>query len=229
MEVTGRNLVAITTLGTTDRAMRFLFKRLKAAGYEPIVFHSSGVGGQVMEDMIRRGYFCGVVDMCTNELTDHVVGGFHEGGAGRLEAAGHMGLPQVVSTGCVDFFAQGPVNTLPEKWKDRKKYYHNPAFTLIRPTPEEMREVALLMSRKLNAAKGPVIVVLPLKGMSIGGLKGGSTHDPEGDRLLFDTLKANIRPDIPVIEERRHINEEPFADRMFDAFLKVMARARENL
>jgi uncharacterized protein (UPF0261 family) len=80
------------------------------------------------------------------------------------------------------------------------------------------------MSKKLNSAKGPVVVVLPLRGMSIGGLKGGSTYDPEGDRLFFETLKGNLMPDIPVFEEDRHVNEEAFAERVFQAFLEVMAK-----
>lgn len=224
MEVKGDNLVAITTLGTTDKAMRFLFPRLKESGYEPIIFHTSGVGGQVMEDMIGRKFLCGVIDLCTNELTDNLVGGFHDAGPHRLEAAGKIGIPQVVVPGCVDFFAQGPPDTIPEKWRDRKKYYHNPAFTLIRPSVEEMKEIALRMSKKLNAAKGPVKVVLPLRGMSIGGLEGGTTHDPEGDRAFFETLKRSLKPEIPVVEEDMHINEPAFADRVFEAFLEVMEK-----
>lgn len=224
MEVKGDNLVAITTLGTTDKAMRFIFQRLKVSGYEPIIFHSSGVGGQVMEDMIGRGFFCGVVDLCTNELTDNLLGGFHDAGPHRLEAAGRIGIPQVIVPGCVDFFAQGPPDTIPEKWRDRKKYYHNPAYTLIRPTVEEMKEIALRLSRKVNAATGPVKVVLPLQGMSIGGLEGGSTHDPLGDRAFFETLKKSLRADIPVVEEEMHINEQAFADRVFEELHEVMEK-----
>ena len=226
MEVKGDNLVAITTLGTTDKAMRFIFQRLKDSGYEPIIFHSSGVGGQVMEDMISRGFLCGVVDLCPNELTDNLVGGFHDAGPNRLEAAGKMGIPQVISTGCVDFFAQGPPETIPEKWRGRKKYYHNPAYTLIRPSVDEMKEIARRLSSKVNAATGPVKVVLPLKGMSIGGLEGGSTYDPEGDRAFFETLKKSLNADIPVVEEEMHVNEQPFADRVFEAFQEVMEKGR---
>lgn len=224
MEVKGDNLVAITTLGTTDKAMRFIFDGLKESGYEPIIFHSSGVGGQVMEDMISRGFFCGVVDLCTNELTDNLVGGFHDAGPHRLEAAGKIGIPQVIVSGCVDFFAQGPPETIPDKWHGRKMYYHNPAYTLIRPTVEEMKEIARRMGRKLNAAKGPVKVVLPLRGMSIGGLEGGTTYDPEGDRAFFETLKKSLSPDIPVVEEEMHVNEKPFADRVLEAFREVMEK-----
>ena len=224
MEAKGKNMVAITTLGTTDKAMRYIFDGLKKTGYEPIIFHSSGVGGQVLEDMINRGFFCAVVDLCTNELTDNLVGGFHNAGPHRLEAAGKIGIPQVIVSGCVDFFAQGPPETIPDKWRGRQMYYHNPVYTLIRPTVEEMREIARRMAKKLNAATGPVKVVLPLGGMSIGGLEGGTTYDPEGDRAFFETLKESLSPDIPVVEEEMHVNEKPFADRILEAFQEVMEK-----
>jgi len=224
LEVKGDNLVAITTNGTTDRAMRFIFARLKESDYQPCIFHSNGVGGRVMEEMIGHGYFCGVVELCTNELTDHVVGGFVDGGPHRLEAAGRMGIPQVIVPGCMDFFVHGAPDRIPEKWRARKKYIHNPELTLIRTSVEEMKETAWVLSGKLNQAKGPVIVLLPLLGMSIGGLKGGSTYDPEGDRVFFETLKKSLRPDIPMIEEDMHINEETFASRVFEAFIQVMEK-----
>jgi uncharacterized protein (UPF0261 family) len=225
MEVKSPNLVAITTLGTTDRALRFVLPRLEQAGYIPVIFHSSGVGGQVMEDMIGRGYFCGVVDLCINELTDHLVGAYHDAGPHRLEAAGKVGIPQVVSTGCVDFFAQGAKDTVPEKWRDRPMYYHNPKFTLIRPTHAEMRTIGATAARKLSLSRGPVTVVLPLNGMSYSGLKGGSTHDPEGDRILFESLKAGLRADITVVEAALHVNEEPFAALIVNEFVRLMSRA----
>jgi uncharacterized protein (UPF0261 family) len=224
MEVRSPNLVAITTLGTTDRALKFILPRLERNGYIPVIFHSSGVGGQVMEDMIGRGYFCGVLDLCINELTDHLAGAYHDAGPHRLEAAARMGIPQVVSTGCVDFFVQGARDTVPEKWRDRKMYYHNPKFTLIRPSHVEMKSIGETAAAKLNQAKGPVTVVLPLGGMSYSGLKGGSTHDPEGDRMLFSALKSGLRADIGVIEAEMHINEESFADLIVREFVNVMAR-----
>jgi uncharacterized protein (UPF0261 family) len=223
MAVTQRNLVALTTLGTTDRAMRHVFTRLQAAGYEPVVFHSSGVGGQVMEDMIDRGFFCAVVDLCTNELTDHVSGGYHDAGPHRLEAAGRSGVPQVVSTGCVDFFCTGPRDGIPERWRGRKTYYHNPAFTLVRPSVDEMRRIGALLVDKVNAARGPVRVVLPLRGMSIAGLPGGSTHDLEGDRALFDTIRGGLRAGVRLVEVDRHVNEPEFADILTREFLDMLA------
>jgi len=223
MEVTRDNLVAITTLGTTDRALKFILPRLEKSGYAPVIFHSSGVGGQVMEDMIERGFFCGVIDLCINELTDHLVGAYHDAGPHRLKAAGKKGIPQLVSTGCVDFFVQGAVETIPEQWRHRKMYYHNPKFTLIRTSPAEMQTIGATAAERLNQAQGPVCVILPLQGMSISGLEGGSTHDPEGDRMLFEALKNGLRNDIPVIEVPLQINAESFADLAVKEFVALMS------
>lgn len=224
IELKKGNLVAVTALGTVQKALNVIFPKLKAAGFEPIIFHANGVGGRVMEDMVERGLFRAVLDLSTNELTDHTVGppAFHDAGEHRLEAAGNAGVPQLVVTGCVDFFCQGAPETIPEKWRDRKMYYHNPKFTLIRPSNEEMKKIAELFCKKINAAKGPVRVVLPLDGVSIGGVKGGSTHNPEGDRIFFETLKKGLKKEIPVIEEKMHVNEKAFAERVFNEFMLLL-------
>jgi len=222
MEIRGKKNVALTALGTVQKAINFICPRLVQSGYQPIIFHASGVGGRIMEDFIERQTFCGVIDLSTNELTDHLVGAFHDAGPNRLEAAGKSGVPQIIIPGCVDFFAVGPADTIPEKWRDRKKYYHNPAYTLIRPSHQEMKTIAGMFARKLNAAKGPVVVVLPLRGMSIGGLKGGSTYDPEGDQIFFETLKKGLSKTIPVYEMDNHVNEEPLANKVVEEFFKLM-------
>jgi uncharacterized protein (UPF0261 family) len=226
MEIRGKKNAALTANGTVQKAMNFIFPELIKAGYQPIIFHASGVGGRIMEDFIERKTFCGVIELSLCELTDHLVGGFHDAGPNRLEAAGRTGIPQIIVPGCVDFFGWGPMNTIPEKWRIRKKYYHNPIYTLIRPSHEEMRQVAEMMVRKLNAAQGPVRVILPLRGMSIGGILGGSSHDPEGDRIFFETLKTGLPDTIPVYELDCHVNEEPLARKVVEEFLQLMKTAK---
>jgi len=114
------------------------------------------------------------------------------------------------------------METIPEKWRNRKKYYHNPIYTLIRPSHDEMRQVAEILARKLNTAKGLVRVILPLKGMSIGGLKGGSSYDSEGDQIFFKTLKTALNQFIPVYELDCHVNEEPVARKVVEEFFKMI-------
>jgi uncharacterized protein (UPF0261 family) len=159
-----------------------------------------------MEEMIREGRIGAVIDYTTDELTDHLVGGFHDAGANRLDGAGAMGLPQVVVPGCVDFFVQGPRTSIPEQWRRRAAYYHNPSFTLIRASREEMMEVARRMAGKLNAAKGPVAVAIPTDGLSIPNRPGGEFWDPDCDAAFRQVLKTSLRSSIRCLEVEAHIN-----------------------
>ncbi|RPJ37154.1 MAG: hypothetical protein EHM27_13925, partial [Deltaproteobacteria bacterium] len=120
------------------------------------------------------------------------------------------------------FSAGAPWKRFRKSGAPGKKYYHNPIYTLIRPSHEEMRQVADTMARKLNAAKGPVRVILPLRGMSIGGLKGQSSYDPEGDQIFFTALKAGLAPGIPVYEIDGHVNEEPVAKKVVEEFFELV-------
>ena len=215
-------VVGITMLGNTTKAIEHIKPKLEERGYEVIIYHSNGVGGAAMEEMVREKRIGCVIDYTTDELTDHLVGGYHDAGPNRLEAAGEMGIPQVVVPGCVDFFVQGAKNLIPDKWKDRKAYYHNPSFTLLRTSREEMLQIAEAMARKLNGAKGPVGVAIPTAGLSIANKPGGEFWDPEGDKQFREALKAALKKEIKCVEVDGHVNEPAFADKVLDLFLEIV-------
>ncbi len=215
-------VVGITMLGNTTKAVERMKPRLEEKEFEVIIFHSSGVGGAAMEEMIREGRISAVIDYTTDELTDHFVGAFHNAGPRRLEAAGEQGIPQVVVPGCVDFFVQGPRESIPEKWKSRAAYYHNPSFTLIRTSRDEMAQIGKIFAEKLNAAKGPVRVAIPLGGLSIANQPGGELYDPEGDRQFREVVKATLRKDIPLVEVDAHINDEAFTNKVLKLFFEIV-------
>ena len=127
---------------------------LEAAGYEVLVFHATGTGGQAMEDLVKGGFLAGVLDVTTTELADELVGGILSAGPDRLEAAGQSGLPQVVAPGALDMVNFGPPDTVPENFSDRLFYQHNPTVTLMRTTAEETAELGRIMARKLSEAQG---------------------------------------------------------------------------
>ncbi len=216
--------VGITMLGHTTPGVMHMKPQLEAAGYTPVIFHANGVGGQVMDELIARGDFVGVIDYSTNELTSELMGAYHAAGPHRMEAAARAGVPQVVAPGCVDFFVVGPRDSIPEKWHGRPMYYHNPALTLIRATREEMATVGRTMAAKLNGCRGPVTVAYPRGGMSMPNRPGGIFYDPEADGAFLAALQAGLRPEIPVIEVDAHINDAAFADRVVALFHQVMAR-----
>jgi len=214
-------VVGITMLGNTTAAVEIIKQRLEERDYQPIIFHANGIGGAAMEEMVREGRVGGVIDYTTDELTDHLVGGFHDAGPNRLEAAGECGVPQVVVPGCIDFFVQGPRSTVPERWRDRPCYHHNPSFTLIRATCDEMVEVAQRMAAKLNRAKGRVAVAIPTQGLSIPNCPGGEFWNPECDAVFRATLRAAVHKGIQCVDVDAHINSQGMADVAAQLFFEV--------
>ena len=220
----GKRYVALTMLGNTTRAVMRVKERIAAHGYESIIFHSNGVGGPAMEDLAEKGMFTAVIDYTTDELTDQSFGGFHQGGEKRLERVGAIGLPQIIVPGSIDFMVHGPRDQVSDRFAGRPAYYHNPEFTLIRVLKDEMAQLGHLMARKLNGARGPIEVVVPTQGLSIPNVPGGVFWDPEADAAFLDTLRADLRSDIPIITVDDHVNSISFADRVADEFLKLMSQ-----
>ena len=218
-----RRVVAITMFGVTTPAVTVARTWLEGAGYEVLVFHANGAGGRAMEALMRDGVIDGVLDLTTTELADELVGGTLSAGPDRLEAAGALGLPQVVSLGALDMVNFGAIGTVPEKFRKRRLYRHNPHVTLMRTTPEECSELGAMVARKLNCAKGPVTVFVPLRGTSSISALGGVFHDAAADRALIAGLKANLDPAIACVTSDAAINDKDFALAMaheLDAHMK---------
>ena len=218
-----RRVVAITMFGVTTPAVTVARTWLEGAGYEVLVFHANGAGGRAMEALMRDGVIEGVLDLTTTELADELVGGTLSAGPDRLEAAGALGLPQVVSLGALDMVNFGAIGTVPEKFHKRRFYRHNPHVTLMRTTPEECAKLGAMVARKLNCAKGPVTVFVPLRGTSSISALGGVFHDAAADQALIAGLKANLDPAIACVTSDAAINDKDFALAMaheLDAHMK---------
>jgi uncharacterized protein (UPF0261 family) len=217
----GDRYVAVTMLGNTTKSVMALKKRLADAGYECVIFHSNGVGGTAMEELTEAGQFVGVIDFTTNEIFDPMHGGIHDAGPDRLKRVGLAGVPQVVVPGCVDFcvFHAGHI---PAHLQGRPVYDHNPEYTLVRATHEEMIELGKIFSERLNLAKAPVIVAVPTQGLSIPNVPGGVFWNPEADAEFLKTVKSQIREDIPVHTYERHVNSPEFGVEVAELFIKLM-------
>ena len=218
-----RRVLAITMFGVTTPAVTVARTWLEGAGYEVLVFHANGAGGRAMEALMRDGFIEGVLDLTTTELADELVGGTLSAGPDRLEAAGALGLPQVVSLGALDIVNFGTTGTIPKKFRKRRFYQHNPHVTLMRTTPEECSKLGAMVARKLNRSKGPVTVFVPLRGTSSISAQGGVFHDAAADRALVAGLKANLDPAIACVTSDSAINDNDFALSMaqeLDAHMK---------
>jgi uncharacterized protein (UPF0261 family) len=218
--------IVASMFGNTTPCVEQARAILEREGFEVLTFHATGAGGQTMESLIEAGQVNGVLDVTTTEWADELVGGVMSAGPTRLEAAARTGTPAVIAPGCLDIVNFWAPETLPEKYRGRRLYQHNPKQTLVRTTPEENAELGKIIAGKLNASKGPVAVYLPLGGISVISKPGGPYYWPEADAALFDALRTHLRKDIPLHELDCHINDAPFAEAMARGLLDMCSERR---
>jgi uncharacterized protein (UPF0261 family) len=219
-----RPLIGATMFGVTTPCVTRAREALEAAGYEVLVFHATGTGGRAMEDLARGGFLKGVLDITTTELADELVGGVLSAGPNRLEAAGECRLPQVVVPGALDMVNFGPPESVPEKFRERRFYQHNPTVTLMRTTRAENRELGFTVARKLSAAKGPVTVLIPLQGFSAIDRDGQPFDDSDADAAFINALRAELAPHVRLVQLDHHINDPAFADACAQALVELLNR-----
>lgn len=216
--------IAISMFGNTTPCVEHCTQLLKKEGYEVLSFHSVGVGGRTMEALIGEGFFDAVLDITTTELADELCEGICSAGPDRLTTAARMGIPQVVVPGCLDMVNYGHLDTVPEKFRSRKLFSWAPDVTLMRTNAEENRILGASIAQKLNQTKGEVAILLPLKGISKISRKGGDFYDPQTDQVLFDTIKEQIQPTIPVQEIDANINDIQFAEQAVNTLLGMIRK-----
>ncbi len=217
-------LIAATMFGVTTPCIEQAKAYLEEKGYEVMVFHATGTGGKTMEALIDAGFFAGVLDLTTTEYCDEVVGGILAAGPDRCGAAIRQKVPQVVSVGACDMVNFGEMDSVPEQFRGRNLYKHNPAVTLMRTTVEENVEIAHRLAEKWNGARRKMVLLLPKKGVSMIDAEGQPFDGPEERKTLFETLKKEIRNDnVEIVELDNNINDEYFALTAAKTLLELMA------
>jgi uncharacterized protein (UPF0261 family) len=208
--------------GNTTPLVNACREILEARGYEVLVFHATGTGGQTMECLIEEGHIAAALDVTTTEWADELAGGVLSAGPTRLSAASARGLPQVIAPGCLDMVNFWARETVPAKYDGRLFYEWNPNVTLMRTTPEENAELGRILAEKANASSGKVAFYLPLRGVSQLDAPGKEFWWPEADRALFDAIKSHLRPDFPVYELDCNINDAAFAEAVTGRLLEYL-------
>lgn len=220
--------IGMTIYGTTTPGCMVAKAYLESKGFEVVAFHPNGTGGRAMEEMVEEGILNGVLDMTTHELTDEFVGGLHRAGPNRLEAAGRRGIPQVVVPGSIDFIVTGPASSLSKEYRNRKYIAHNPSITLVRTSSEEMKTIGRIMASKLNEAKGPTVVMIPLRGFSYPNRIGEALYDEEGNQTFITILKEHLKG-IKVVEIDAHINDPEFGNEAARAMERLLSEGLRNV
>jgi uncharacterized protein (UPF0261 family) len=177
----------------------------------------------------------GVLDITTSELVDELVEGMYSAGPHRIEAAGSMGIPQVISVGALDFGNFGGKETVPEKYRNRKFFFYTPSITLMRTDVEENRILGKTIAEKANRSTGPAAIIIPLKGFSaldrsggpkmttIEGSTSGEWHDETANSALIESIKDHLDSSkAKLFEVDAHINDPEFAEIAVDLLIKMI-------
>ena len=215
-------LVFMTMTGLSTGCGLTVKSHLEDKGFEIGVFHTIGVGGETFEELVKSYPVKGVIELGMNEIGNELFGGLASAGPHRLEAAGELGIPQIITPGCIDILNFLGPETLPERYADRIICHHNPQATLPRVSADEQRLIASTISEKLNRAKGPVKFLIPLRGFSSIDCEGNAFYDPVANNVFIDTLKDSLRKDIEILKIDANINDPVFSETVVNEFLKIL-------
>lgn len=218
--------IAASMFGNTTQCVERARASLEESGYEVLVFHATGSGGRTMESIVESHCVEGVLDITTTEWADEYLGGTLAAGPTRLEAAARSGTPAIVVPGCLDMCNFGCPDSVPDKFKNRLLYEHNPQVTLMRTSEAECRELGTILADKVNQSTGLVEVVLPIKGISVISLPNGPFYDPQADRALFEAIQSKLSSAIPCHQVPTDINAPEFADFCAERLRALMTKAK---
>ncbi|HUU80629.1 MAG TPA: Tm-1-like ATP-binding domain-containing protein [Acidobacteriota bacterium] len=214
--------VALTQFNMCEICSTTVRKKLEDEGFQVICFHAVGIGDKAMEEIIESGgVFKAVIDLAPGGVGEELLGSDRAAGPTRLEAAGNAGIPQIVSLACVNLMSPRKSKYKPEYYS-RKKHDYDASRTFVRLSEEEMVLVADAMAQKLNKARGPVKVVIPLGGWSSIDARGTDIYDPDIDRVFVDQIKRQLNSAIEVTEVDADLDTKEFAQAILKAFHSVV-------
>jgi uncharacterized protein (UPF0261 family) len=115
--------------------------------------------------------------------------------------------------------------TVPDKYRGRLFYAHNPQVTLMRTTAEENRLMGEWIAARLNRCNGPIRFLIPEAGVSALDAPGQPFHDAQADEALFETLERRVKQ-TPIRRLERlphHINDPEFSAALVRSFREIAA------
>jgi uncharacterized protein (UPF0261 family) len=216
--------IGLTMFGVTTPCVQATARALENR-FDCLVFHATGVGGRSMEALVDSGLLVGALDITTTEVADFLFGGVLPCSQDRFGAFIRKKIPYVGSVGAVDMVNFGPMETVPQRYRGRNLYIHNPQVTLMRTTTQENAEIGRWVAERLNRMDGPVRFLLPLAGVSLIDVPGKPFYDPAADEALFESIEATFQagPNRKLIKLPHAINDQAFVDALLNAFDEIAA------
>jgi uncharacterized protein (UPF0261 family) len=220
-DIIEKPLLAASMFGNTTPVVNRCRSIMENNGYEVLIFHQTGTP-EILESLVADGYISGVLDITTTEWADQITGGVLPGGPNRYNIISQKGIPQVIAPGCVDMANFWARDTVPQEYDNRRFYQWAQNITLMRTTPVDNATIGRILARKANQSSGPVAFFLPLKGVSMLDAPEKEFWWPEANQALFNAIKDNLKPEIPVYEMDCNINDDEFADAMANKMLEFL-------
>ena len=226
-----RPLIAVTEFKFAERCVKWVLDGMAHHGYDAIVWHANGTGDRAMDELIEQGLYDAVIDVVPAGVSEFIFCGNRTAGPHRLEAAGRVGIPQVIAPSGFDMLSCGPLERREagdQLWASRKLaeraiFVPDAMRVQVRTTAAELVELAGVLAEKLNAATGPVTMVFPTRGWSNIGSEGQPLHDPATDAVLVDELRGVLKPEIRVVEVDTALNTPEFAAALLDELDALMS------
>ncbi|MEZ6067700.1 MAG: Tm-1-like ATP-binding domain-containing protein [Planctomycetaceae bacterium] len=218
-----RPTIAMTMFGVTTPCVTRVRRQLEAEGNDCLVFHATGTGGRAMEQLVESGFISAVLDITTTEVADEVVGGVLPAGPRRFDRLLESRVPLVLSLGALDMVNFGARETVPSRFANRLLHVHNDQVTLMRTSADECREIGRWIATKLNRSVAPVRLLIPEGGLSLLDVPGQPFHDPDADRVLFDSLFESLQqtPDRQIVRLPWDINAVEFSGALLAHFREL--------
>ncbi len=224
-----KKLIALTEFKFSEECCSHIRHFLDEKGFEVIPFHAQGIGDRAMEELIGDGLFQGVMDIVPAGVGEELLGGNRAAGPNRLESAGKKGIPQLITPCGFDMLSCGPLERgdrgdplwVSKGIKNRKLFIPDAFRVQARTNVQELREIAREVARKLNQSKGPVAMLIPLKGWSSLDKEGMPLYDPGADQAFLDELRIHLTKKISLIELDLHLNTREFAEEAVNQFMKL--------
>ena len=216
-------LIGITNIGITTPGAMKAKEVLEKAGFEIIVFHAAGRGGPAMESLIKEGQIDGVLDLVTIEVMQEMFEGLLFVKSERMTVAAERGIPQVICPGGIDNIF-GPRDVIMKHFGGRPIIHHSAIFSNTMATAEELKKLAIEQAKRVNVAKGPIEWFIPMKGFCSYSTEGEKFYNPDADKIYVDTLKKELRGDIPVHVLEKDINDPAFASLAAEHLIELMRK-----
>jgi uncharacterized protein (UPF0261 family) len=210
-------MIGMSGLGTSClNYTATLVPALAERGYEVAVFHATGMGGRALDNLTDQNQFVAVLDFAVSEISNAVHGGACSAGEDRGEAAGRQGIPLIFAPGASDMVDLATWQAIPERFVTRDYHAHNRLIASIAQTPGERIETAKSIASKLGKARGPVIFILPKKGIQAWDREGQPMHDVGAMNAFARAFRDHMPPNVDMREIDAHICDKEFCNLVLD-------------